>query len=132
MKTNQILLKVYLFSNLMVGSVLLFICLLLGYELKMILVALAGTLVISAPAVLMLHGMFWLLQRLRIAGIAAWILLLASIPLVASVPAYLFVSAIPGDLLVLTGLGMISGYAGLFSQALSISELFNSIQYETE
>jgi hypothetical protein len=131
MKTYSILFKVYAASVLSVGVILLFICILLGYDAMLTLHVLSASIVISAPPVLALNTIFWILGKVKLGTTASWMLVLGSLPLLSLLPASMFVRALPGDQLVLMLLCIISGYAGLFSQAISISKLFNH-QYETE
>ena len=132
MKINTILLKVFGLAGGALGSVLLFICILLGYNWKLCFFILMLALLMSAPLVMLLHLVFGILKRVRLSGAAAWIILLAAVPVLAFIPAKLFVNWIPGDIAALTALGVVSGYFGILAQGISISELFNSFQYETD
>jgi len=132
MKINTILLKVYGLAGGVLGSVLLFTCILLGYDWKLCLFILLLALVMSAPPVMLLHFVFTILRKIHLSKAAAWIVLLSAVPLLAFTAARFFVNLIPGDTMVLTALGILSGYFGILCQGLSISELFNSFQYETE
>ena len=132
MKIYIILFKGYAASVLTVGAILLCICILLGYDPLLTLHVLSASIVISAPPVVALNSILWILGKVRLGNGASWILLLASLPLLSVLPASMFVRALPGDQLVLTGLCIISGYAGIFSQAISITKLFNAFDYETE
>jgi hypothetical protein len=131
MKTYAILFKVYAASVLSVCGILLSICVLLGYDVMLTLHVLSASIVISAPPVLALNTIFWILGKVKLGSAASWMLVLGSLPLLSLLPASMFVRALPGDQLILMLLCIISGYAGLFSQAISISKLFND-NYETE
>lgn len=126
MKNNFLICKVYGTAVLVVGAVLLFICLWLGYDLHLIAAELATSAVISAPAFVSLHLISVLLQRVALSRIAAWMLVFASIPLLALVPAVLFVKLVPGNMLVLAAMGMLSSYAGILSHGISIAKLLSA------
>ena len=132
MKINSVLYKVYATSSSIVCSVLLFICVVLGYDWILIASILLLALVMSAPPVILLHLVFFIIQKIRLTKIAAWIALLAAIPLLSLVPALMFDAIIPGDTIVLVALGMLSSYGGVLIQGISISELINDSVYETE
>jgi hypothetical protein len=132
MKQYAILFKVYSASVLTVGAILLSICVLLGYDLLLTLHVLSASIVISAPPVLALNTILWILAKVRLGSAASWMLVLASLPLMSLLPASLLVRALPGDQLVLMVICVLSGYAGIFSQAISITKLFNGLNYESK
>src|SRR5689334_8282071 len=132
MKTYKVLFKVYAASVLSVGAILLSICILLGYDALLTVHVLSASVVISAPPLLALNTIFWILSRVKLGSAASWMLVLGALPLLSLFPASMFVRALPGDQLVLMLLCIFSGYAGLFSQAISITKLFNDFNYETE
>src|SRR4051812_36267747 len=101
MKTYSILFKVYAASVLTVGAILLSICILLGYDLVLTLHVLSASIVISAPPVLALNTILWILGKIRLGNAASWMLVLGSLPLLSLWPASMFVRALPGDQLVL-------------------------------
>ena len=127
---NALLLKVYGASNLVVASVLLLVCLWLGYRPGLVMVELSTSVVIGAPPAVALHLVLGMMQRRALSRPAAWIILFASIPLLAWLPAHFFAPLVPGKVLVLAGLAMFSSYAALLRHGISISHLFNTIVYE--
>lgn len=132
MKMNHILFKVYVSANGVVSLLLLFICILLGYEWKLCLSLLGMALLISTPPVLLLHLLIILLKKIRLSTGAAWMVLFGCVPITAFITATLLVDVLPGDTGALAALAILSSYFGILSQGFSIAELFNSFQYETE
>ena len=127
METQQILGKVYRTSSVIIAASLFLICCFFGWQTEMIIMVLAYSLVISAPAVISLNAICWVLKRIQLPLAFAWMLLLAMIPLLVLVPAMLLVNALPGDTAFLLLLGMISAYAGIFGNGESIAQLFKSL-----
>jgi hypothetical protein len=130
MKLNDILLRVYGSANLVVASVLLLVCLCLGYQPRLVAVELSTSIIICAPPVVALHLVVVLVQRTGIRVSAAWTFLLAAIPLLALIPAHFFAPLVPGNTLVLAALAMLSSYAGLLRHGLSITDLFNTASHQ--
>ncbi len=130
MKQNDILLRVYASANLIVFSILLLVCLCLGYNEKLLLVELSASIPLCAPPLIALHLVFTLVQRTGLRGSAAWILLLAALPLLSLLPAYFFAPLVPGNVLVLAGLILFSSYIGLLRNGTSIMKRFNTIYHE--
>ena len=127
METQQILGKVYRISSVIIATCLFLICWFFGWETEMIIMVLAYSLVISAPAVISLNAICWVLRRMHLSLAFAWMLLLAMIPLLVLVPAMLLVNALPGDTIFLVLLGMLSAYAGILGNGESIAQLFKSL-----
>lgn len=130
MKQNDILLRVYASAHLIVLSILLLVCLCLGYSEKLLLVELSASIPLCAPPVVALHLVFLLVQRTGLRGSAAWMLLLAALPLLSLLPAYFFAPLVPGNVLVLSGLILLSSYIGLLRNGTSIMKRFNTIYHE--
>jgi hypothetical protein len=129
---NSILLSVFRSSATVICALVLSICLFLKWHPLMILTALMASLIISVPPVVSLHALLWLVKRMRISRIFAWMLLFASLPLLASLPAFAFASLVPGKAGVLILMGIISGYAALLAQGMPIAQLFNATENENE
>jgi len=130
MKLNEILLRVYGSANLVVATVLLAVCLWLGYQPRLLLIELSTSALICAPPVVALHFAALLAQRTGLGRAAAWMVLLAAVPLLALVPAHFFAPLVPGNTLVLAALAILSSYAGLLRHGLSIAQLFNTNDHD--
>ncbi|MFL5741733.1 MAG: hypothetical protein ACJ75B_16015 [Flavisolibacter sp.] len=132
MRTQLILFKVYLLATVTVSSVMLFICILLGYNLRLCALVLRPALAIGLAPATALFIVFCLLQKIRISRVASWILLMALMTILQWIAAFMLVDHLPGDKTDLAGLGILGGYSGILGQALSISQIFNSYVYETK
>jgi hypothetical protein len=124
MEKHKILARIYWSTSILVMMLVMISCLVFNWKSSMMLSALTACLVISAPAVIMVNAIHWILQRVVVETAFAWIILLSSIPLLVIVPAILFADELPGDVFFLVVLGLISSYAGLFGHGLSITKLF--------
>jgi F0F1-type ATP synthase assembly protein I len=98
----------------------------------MISVAMLASAVISSPAAICLHIMMWVSQKSNLEKGFVWMVLMASIPLLSLVIAWLFADYVPGKVWFLLLLGMLSGYVGILSHGLSVAQIFNSSQNERE
>jgi hypothetical protein len=132
MDTKKTLSKVYRTSAIVIVSVMLLVCFICNWPLVMIGVVMLASLVISSPATISLHIMMWLSQKGNLEKGFAWMLLLASIPLLSFITAWLFADFVPGKVWFLLLLGMASGYAGILTYGISVSQFFNSNQNERE
>ena len=108
-------------------SIMVLICFIFKWEPEMTLAVALTCLVISAPAVISLNAICWILRRVQLSLVFAWILLMAIIPLLVVVPAVLLVNALPGDTGFLVVLGMLSAYTGILGHGVSIAQLFKSL-----
>ena len=126
MKRNMILAKVYRLSSLIIMMVMLAVCLVFRWDLATTAAVLFMSLVISAPAVISLNAICWLLRKVEITISFAWILLLAAVPLLVVIPSLLLAGTLPGDPAFLAGLGIFCSYAGLFGYGNAIAQLFKS------
>jgi hypothetical protein len=132
MKLNKILSKVYRTSSIVIVPVMLLVCLLCKWSVLMIIVAMLASIVISSPATISLHILAWLSERRKFERSFAWMVLLASIPLLSFVSAWLFADFVPGKVWSLLLLGIASGYVGILSHGISVTQIFNSNQNERE
>ncbi|HUQ66587.1 MAG TPA: hypothetical protein VM101_10545 [Flavitalea sp.] len=132
MKQGSIFLKIYLGAALPVAGILFFICLMLGYDSHMILFELLTSLLLALPAIASVFFSLLLIRMLQLNKIAGWMLIFTILPIVSILPALQLSEAVPGDIILITSLSTASGYAGILSNGISISELFNSYSYETK
>jgi hypothetical protein len=123
--------KTYCVSSTVVGGSLLFVCLLLGYDARLLLFEAATALLLSLPSLLSLQLLFLILRSFRCPPPGAWILLLAFIPLFSFLPAVFLEQALPGKIPVLGGLALLGSYAGILSQATSLTQTFQNLFYES-
>lgn len=98
----------------------------------MIALAMLASIVISSPATISLHFLMWLFKKLNLERSFVWMLLFASIPILSLVVAYLFADFVPGKIWFLLLLGMLSGYVGVLTHAISVAQVFNTDQNEKE
>lgn len=126
MEKHKVLAKIYWSTSIMVMMVIMIICQVFNWGSSMMLTALTACLVMSAPAVIMVNAIHWILKRIVVEVAFAWILLLSSIPLLVAIPAILLADELPGDVSFLIVMGIISSYAGLLGHGLSITKLFKS------
>lgn len=132
MKENRILTRVYSASAAVIISVILLVCLFYKWHLIMIGAALLVSIVLSSPATLALHVLLWLSRKIKFEGSFPWMLLMATIPLLSLVVAWLFADYVPGEIGFLLCLGIISGYVGVLSHGISVAQFFNPRQNENE
>ena len=132
MKTEMILMKVYKSSSMVIMPLMLLICLMFKWPLFMIVVTMIVSIVLSSPATILLHLMMRLAQKQTIERSFAWMALLASIPLLSFITAWLFADYVPGKVWFLVLAGMLSGYVGILSHGISVAQLFNSDKNERE
>jgi hypothetical protein len=128
---NKVLLHVYRASAVSTGCFVIVACLLLKWHPAAVITALVASLAISAPALVSVQAALWTMKRIRTTRAFLWMLLMASIPLFALVPACLLADAVPGKTWFLVVLGVGSGYIGMLAQGGSIAQLLNSF-YETD
>ena len=132
METQTTLTKVYRSSSLVIMPLILLICLIFKWHWLMIALAMLASIVISSPATISLHLLMWLFKKLNLERSFVWMLLFASIPILSLVVAYLFADFVPGKIWFLLLLGMLSGYVGVLTHAISVAQFFNSYQNEKE
>jgi hypothetical protein len=132
MNTQNILLKVYRSSSLVIVPVMLLVCLLFKWPVLTTIAVALASIVISSPATVSLHLMVWLCRKLKVEKAFAWMVLLASIPLLSLIAACLFADYVPGKVWSLLLLGMLSGYVGILSHGICVAQFFNSCQNERE
>jgi hypothetical protein len=132
MKIHTILSKVYRSSATIIISTIVLACLVCKWPLAMTIAAVLASIVISSPSTISLHLMFLLTQKIRIGKGFMWMVLLASIPVTSFITALLFADFVPGKVWFLLLLGMVSGYAGILINGISLSQSFNSSEYESE
>jgi FtsH-binding integral membrane protein len=132
MKTNSILTKVYSASAMVIVSVLLLACLIYKWPLLMVAIAMLASIVLSAPALVSLQLVLWLSQKIKLERGFVWMVLMAFIPLLALLLAWLFADYVPGKTGFLMLLGMASGYVAVLSYGISIAQFFNPNGYEKE
>jgi hypothetical protein len=132
MKTNQILTKVYGTSTTVITSVVFLFCLLFKWNFTMVAVALIASIALSSPATVALHILLWLSHKIKFEGSFLWMLLMASIPVLALLVAWLFADYVPGKTGFRLCLGIVSGYVGILSHGVSVAQFFNSHQNENE
>lgn len=119
-------------SSVVIVPIILSACLVCQWPVTMIIIAMLASIVISSPAMLSLQVFVWLFQKIKFERIFIWMLLLSSIPILSLVVAWLFAEFVPGKIWFVLLLGMLSGYVGLLTNGLSVSQFFNSTQYERE
>ena len=132
MKTNQILTKVYRASAMVIASVLLLACIIYKWPLLMIAIAMLASIVLSAPAMLSLQLLLWITQKVKLERGFIWMVLMAFIPLLALLVAWLFADYVPGKTGFVMLLGMASGYAAILSYGIPIAQFFKPDGYEKE
>ena len=132
METQTTLTKVYRSSSLVIMPLMLLICLIFKWHWLMIALATLASIVISSPATISLHFLMWLFKKLNLERSFVWMLLFGSIPILSLVVAYLFADFVPGKIWFLLLLGMLSGYVGVLTHAISVAQFFNSDQNEKE
>ena len=130
MEKNIVLPKIYSASTGMVAAVLLLACIVCNWPAVAVCITAMASLIIGLPAMLSLHILLCLSQKLKLEGSFVWTLLLASIPLLAFIVAWLFAGYVPGKTWFILLLGMSSAYAGILTNGISIAQLFNSTRYE--
>ena len=124
--------KVYKSSSMVIMPLMLLICLVFKWPVFMIAVTMIVSIVLSSPATILLHLMMWLTQKRTIERSFAWMFLLASIPLLSFIIAWMFADYVPGKVWFLLLAGMLSGYVGILSHGISVAQLFNSDKNERE
>lgn len=132
MKIKSILTKVYWSSSMVIALVMLSLCLAFKWPVTLILLAMLASVVISSPATISLYFMIWLSQKRMLERSFLWMVLLASIPLLSLIFAFLFADYVPGKVWFLLLLGMLSGYVGILSNGISVAQFFNSNRDERE
>jgi O-antigen/teichoic acid export membrane protein len=132
MKENRILTRVYSASAAVIISVILLVCLVYKWHFIMIGAALLASIVLSSPATLALHALIWLSRKIKFEGSFPWMLLMALIPLLALLVAWLFADYVPGEIGSLLFLGIVSGYVGVLSHGISVTQFFNASENENE
>lgn len=132
MKENRILTRVYSASAAVIISVILFVCLFYKWHFITIGVALLASIVLSSPATLALHILLYLSRKIKFVGSFPLMLLMAAIPLLSLLAAWLFAEYVPGEIGFLLCLGIVSGYVGILSHGISVAQFFNPRQNENE
>ena len=127
MKIHRLLTQVYLTSTIPAVSIILFLCFRYGWDLAGTVEAVAFALVVAAPAVVAIHIVIELLQRVGLSMAFAWMMVFAFMTLMAFAPALLFAGALPGDGLFVAAIGLVCGYTAVGSHALSIARTFKSM-----
>jgi len=128
---NKILINFYCLSTVIIAAVMILLCFLFGWDRPMLTIAVSASFIISLPFTILLHVIFWMIKKVQAARLFFWTILLAPVPLLAFIPAGLFSELVPGDTWFLIVLAMIAAYIGIFTNAISIAQIFNSSQYET-
>jgi hypothetical protein len=132
MKIHNVLSKVYSLSAVVVISTIILACFVYQWPLQMTIAAILACIVISSPPAISLHLLFLLAQKIRIEKNFVWMVLLASVPVSSFIAAWLSADFFPGKLSFLLLLGMLSGYAGILMNSISVSQFFNSTKHERE
>ena len=132
MKIDNILSKVYRSSAAIIVSTVVLACFVCKWPLVTTVTAVLVSIVISSPPTISLHLLFLLTQKIRLERGFVWMVLLASIPVSSFIVAWLFADFVPGKVWFLLLLGMLSGYAGVLINGISVSQFFNSSDYEKE
>jgi hypothetical protein len=132
MKIDNILSKVYRSSAAIIVSAIVLACLIFKWSLVTTVTAVLVSIVISSPPTISLHLLFLLAQKIRLERGLVWVVLLASIPVSSFIVAWLFADFVPGKVWFLLQLCMLSGYAGVLINGISVSQFFNSSDYEKE
>jgi hypothetical protein len=132
MNIHSILSKVYRSSAAIIISTIVLACFVCKWSLATTIVAVLASIAISSPSTISLHLLFLLTEKIRVKKGFVWIVLLASIPVSSFIAALLFADYVPGKVWTLLLLGMLSGYAGILMNGISVSETFNSSENETE
>lgn len=132
MKENRILTRVYSVSAAVIISVVLLVCLFYKWHFIMIGVALLASIVLSSPATVALHALLWLSRKVKFEGSFPWMLLMASIPLLSLLVAWLFADYVPGETGFLLCLGVVSGYVGILSHGISVAQFFKTGENDSE
>jgi hypothetical protein len=130
MKINFVLAKIYWLASAVACLSILVTCLLFNWNLTMMLFSITACLVISAPSVIVVNAMCWLLKRFQLAISFLWILILSSVPVLTMIPALIFCDELPGDVIFLLALGMTSSYVGILRHSQHLTLLFKSIDGE--
>ncbi|MGZ5286853.1 MAG: hypothetical protein ACXWV0_04945 [Flavisolibacter sp.] len=124
---NTLFARLYISANIIIMICLLSLCYFFNWPKEMMVVTAIISLVVSAPGVLLVHAVLWLLKRLTLSTGFAWIMLFASLPFAVSIPAFLFEDTLPGNEIFLIILGMMTAYAVVLAHGMAISRLFKSI-----
>jgi hypothetical protein len=130
MNKHQTLSKVFKMSSMIIVPIVLLACLVCKWPVTMIVIALLASIVISSPAMLSLQVFVWLFQKTTFERGFIWMFLLSSIPVLSLIVAWMFADFVPGKIWFVLLLGMLSGYVGLLTNGLSVSQFFNSTPYE--
>ena len=128
---NRILISCYGLSTLITVSVTMVLCYLFNWTTPMLAVAMTVSFVISLPFTILLHVLLFMIKKVQLARVFFWIILLAPVPLLAVIPAGLFSELVPGDTWFLVVLGMVAAYTAIFTNGISIAQIFNSSVNET-
>jgi hypothetical protein len=128
---ERILINFYGLSTVITVSVTLLLCFLFNWTSDMLTIATTVSLVVSLPFTILLHLLLNMVEKVQVARVVFWIILLAPVPLLAFIPAGLFSQLVPGDTWFLVVLGMVAAYTAIFTNGISITEIFNSSQNET-
>lgn len=132
MNKHQILNRVFKKSSIVIVPIVLATCLVFKWPATMLLAAFLAAIVISSPAMISLNLFVWLFQKIKLETGFVWMLLLSSIPVLSLVVAWLSADFVPGKAWFVLLLGMLSGYVGLATNFISVSQFFKSTQYERE
>lgn len=123
---HYILSKVYASAASIISTVMLLVCFFLGWNMNTTLYAIMVSILICAPALIIVHFSYWMVKRTEVNMSFAWMLMMAAVPLAVTLLCFIVANELPGDVAFLAAIGILSCYAGILSQAISISELFKS------
>ncbi len=131
MNKNIILSKVYSASSAVIVVVMLASCIICKWSPIMITITVLASLVISSPALFSLQILLWLSEKMQLQKGFAWTLLLAFVPPLALIISWLMADFVPGKTWLLLLLGVFSGYVGILTHGISVTQFFNSGEHET-
>lgn len=132
MNIHNILSKVYRSSAAVIVSTIILACLVCKWSLIMTVTAILASIVISSPTTISLHLVFLLTQKIRMEKSFVWMMLFSSIPVSSFIAAQLFADFVPGKVWFLLLLGIASGYAGILTNSVTVSQSFNSTEDERQ
>ena len=132
MNKQIILSKVYSASSAVIVLVMLTTCMLFKWSPLMSTLTVLASLVISSPALFSLQILLWLSERIQFQKGFAWMLLLALIPPLALISGWLMADFVPGETWVLLLLGIFSGYVGILTHSISVTQFLKSGEHERE
>lgn len=132
MKSILLSLKTCCSGSLVSGSILFFVCLMLGYNASLTLHVLSVSILVGIPGAISLLMVLIFIHQVRINRLMTWIILMSLIPLLSLLNALHISGSLPGDVDFFFAMGILCGYTGIATHGNSIIKIINDHTYESE